>query len=149
MHDEIDAQAEVLRYASGSHVDVEHGFINGTAFKPRASDDGKLSVNRLGVFSADPVEDLTTVRTVVAEWMTIRKSGRFAQISLSAIQSAVADAETSFSIEADPLSDDKKPNDPSHCLITGVPAGEDDGAIAIRDMIAMSVSCLHEPVEKP
>ena len=143
MGDSINPDCEILRYASGGQL--QDDVLSGGAFKPRSVDDGKLSVNRLGVFAKDFEQDLSLIRVVVSKWMTIRKTGRFAQLTAASIGEILKDAESAFKLEESKLEEKEgKPEDPSHALVHGIPSGEDDGAIATRDMIALKVSALHE-----
>lgn len=141
MGDAIGADCEIIRYASGGLVDGDT--VTGGAFKPRPADEGCLSVNRLGVFHNDKETDLARLREVVASWMTIRKTGRFAQITAAEIKKVVEAAEASFLLETDERTREGCIDDPSHALVHGIPSSEDDGAIALRDMIALSVSEVH------
>ena len=127
---------------------VQDEVVDGTAFKPREVDAGALSVHRRDVFSADPIRDLAAIRAVKAQWMTIRASGRFAQISRADLEACAAAGARAFSFSHDPLIAAGKPGDPSHALVRGIPETDDDAAVAIRDMIAMRVNRLHLAVEK-
>lgn len=144
--DDLPAGCELLRYASGTQVFGD--MVDGGAFKPREVDKGLLSVHRRGAFSSDPIRDMNTFRQVKAQWLTLRNSGRFAQISRAAMEQCAAEGERSFTFSHDPLSANDKPDDPSHALIGGIPDTDDDVAIAIRDMISMRVSRLHLAIEK-
>ncbi|NJR79396.1 hypothetical protein [Sphingomonas corticis] len=117
--------------------------VSGGAFKPRPADDGALSVNRCGVFSNDPDDDLATIRDVVGRWMTTRATGRLLQIVADSIGAVLADTAAKFWLEEDPRSGEGLPDDPSHALVHGIPTDESDGSIAIRDMIAMKVTAVH------
>ena len=140
----IDSGCEVVRYASGGLVDGDT--VTGGAFKPRPADEGLLSVNRLGICGEDAEDDLSKLRGIIASWMTVRKTGRLAQISARDIASIVQSAERTFHLEEDERKEYGKIDDPSHALIHGIPSSEDDGAIALRDMIAIAVSHLHPAV---
>ena len=154
---DLPSDAELLRYVSGGLIQdgivdgAAFKVVDGAAFKPRAGDSGELSVNQLGVFDQDEQKDIAEIRRVRSQWMTIRKSGRFAQIAVSSLEECAAEAAQTFNYWADPViakdeGRDGCEDDPSHAVIAGLPEGDEDSAIALRDMIAMRVSKLHQAV---
>lgn len=144
---ELPKDVELIRYASGAQVDASRNRVDGAAFKPRPVDAGELSVHRLGVLDSDIEEDLRQLRKIKGEWMTIRRTGRLAQIARTSMEHCASEAKRAFGFKADPLVADGKPNDPTHALVTGIPDGDDDSSVAFRDMLAMRVAQLHLAVE--
>lgn len=152
----LPENSEVVRYVSGGLVqgDVVDGAafkapVDGAAFKPRPSDNGELSVNQLGVFEADSKADMAEIRRIRSQWMTVRKTGRFAQVAIADVHACAEEAALAFGFWSDPLVAAEEQgredcdDDPSHAVIYGIPDGDDDSAIALRDMIAMKVNDLH------
>ena len=81
--------------------------------------------------------------------MTIRRTGRFAQIAVKDVEACAAEAAVAFGYWSTPLIAAEEQgyehceDDPSHAVIFGIPDSEDDSSVALRDMIAMKVSALH------
>ncbi|MAN11083.1 MAG: hypothetical protein CMN63_01465 [Sphingobium sp.] len=152
---EVSVEAILVRYASGGLV--QDGIVDGAvfksvdgrAFRTRPDDAGELSVNELGIFSEDEEADLHEIRRIRAQWMTIRRTGRFAQIAVKDVEACAAEAAVAFGYWSTPLIAAEEQgyehceDDPSHAVIFGIPDSEDDSSVALRDMIAMKVSALH------
>ena len=96
---EVSVEAILVRYASGGLV--QDGIVDGAvfksvdgrAFRTRPGEGGELSVNELGIFSEDEEADLHEIRRIRAQWMTIRRTGRFAQIAVKDVEECAAESQ--------------------------------------------------------
>jgi hypothetical protein len=148
---EVSEDENILRYVSLTGYDPDANIVNGSAFDRKPKDDDGLSVTRVGVFSDDAEEDLRQIRFVSSKWLTIRKSGRFAELNVGSLYRALARLDRDIqdvSVVENPLEAlNGKPANPAHALILGLPfRGEAVGSLTSElagDLIRRTVIRLH------
>lgn len=135
----------IVAYASSTKID--NGSVDGEVFMRRASDTDGLSVNWVECFPAPRPNQITEICRRVRTRMTIRNSGRFAEIKVDAAATAVVDLVDTFGAIEDPLeADGTELADESHSLFMGLPEHGHEKAQAVGDAIAATLINLHEPV---
>lgn len=150
----VPAEENILRYVSLTGYDPDTGVVNGNAFERKPKDKNGLSVIRRGVFSSESDSDVAAIRFVSGKWLTIKKSGRFAELNVGGFYGAISQLERDVSdvaVVEDPLApEDDKPANPAHALIIGLPfKGEAVGSLTselVGDLIRKAVLRLHEAV---
>lgn len=125
----------------------EDGTADGSDFRLRAKrpDEIGLSVNWLEALGSDKVGQLSEVRRLCR--LTLRPNGRFAEMNVGTVVSAVSQELDTLRILHDPLDAEEGLHaDPSHAEITGLPPGHSDQAMLVGDLIAECVTAMHAAV---
>ncbi len=137
--DPLPRGAHVFRYAPPSKAKIP-----GSAFVRRSTDNDGLSVNRVDYFDGDREEQLRRIRSIIH--CDLRKNGRFFEIDVDTAAAAVAPKVIGAIEDAVDAAPPRYPNaDPSHALITGLPAHDDPEAERIGDLIAKCIIEPHHP----
>ena len=120
--DQLDEESVVARYVGGSHVDLNTGVINGSAFDRNHKDLDGLSFTECGVLSDDVSVDHKLIREVVGSRIKLGKKACFAQIAVGDALDTLDQFEVDFSFVADPLTAEQSAlANPAHCLMLGLP----------------------------
>lgn len=138
--DPLPRGAHVFRYAPPSKAKIP-----GSAFVRRPTDHDGLSVNRADYYTGTREEQLVQVRQVIQ--YELKKTGRFLEIGVEAAAAFVAAHIPEIALGAVEMAVEAKPPkhpipDPSHALLTGLPAHDDPQAERVGDLIA---KCIIEP----
>jgi len=144
--DNLPADDHIVRYVKPSMIE-EDGTANGADFRlrPDRPDETGVSVNWLEAFDPDKAHQLAEVRRLYR--LTVKKSGRFAEMNIGAVQEKVAEELETLRIVHDPLdAENGFEEDPSHAEISGLPPGDSDKAMMIGDLIAECVIAMHPAV---
>ena len=144
--DDLPAADHIVRYIKPSMVQ-EDGAANGADFRlrPDRPDETGLSVNWLEAFDSDKESQLAEVRRLYR--LTVRRTGRFAELNIGAVREKVAEELETLRIVHDPLdSESGFEADPSHAEFTGLPPGDSDQAMMIGDLIAECVIDMHPAI---
>jgi hypothetical protein len=127
----------VVRYVKPTAIDAK-GLVNGSDFqlRPNRPDDLGVSINWLECFSGKTkLDQVSQVRGLIR--LTIKRRGCFAELNVGRTKSYLAKELSTILFVKDPLqASGNHPADPSHALITGLPAADTPEAEMIGDMIA-------------
>ena len=144
--DDLPAGDHIVRYIKPSMI-RDDGTADGSDFRlrPHRPDDTGLSVNWLEAFEPGTARQLAEVRRLCR--LTLRPSGRFAEMNVGAVGRRVAEELDTLRILHDPLeAAGTFEADPSHAEIAGLPPGESEQAILIGDLIAECVTDMHPAI---
>ncbi len=144
--DDLPADDHIVRYVKPSMIE-EDGTANGADFRlrPDRPDETGVSVNWLEAFDPDKAHQLAEVRRLYR--LTVRKSGRFAEMNIGAVRAKVAQELATLRVVHDPLeAEGDYEADSSHAEITGLPPGESPEADMIGDLIAECVIDMHPAI---
>ena len=144
--DDLPADDHIVRYVKPSMI-LEDGRADGSDFRLRRNrpDEAGLSVNWLEAFEPGTTRQLSEVRRLCR--LTLRPSGRFAEMNVGAVGRRVAEELDTLRILHDPLeAEGTFEADPSHAEIAGLPSGDSEQAILIGDLIAECVTAMHPAI---
>ena len=144
--DDLPADDHVVRYVKPSMIQ-DDGTADGSDFRlrPDRPNETGLSVNWLEAFELGKADQLAEIRRVCR--LTLRPSGRFAEMNVEAVRRHVAEELDTLRIVHNPLeAQEGFKADPSHSEIIGLPPGESDQAILIGDLIAECVTNMHRAI---
>ncbi|MCY4226759.1 MAG: hypothetical protein OXF20_03510 [Gammaproteobacteria bacterium] len=117
MEDGLPTNDHIVRYVKPSMI-IEDGTASGTGFCLRENESG-LSVNWLEAFGSDKNYQLSEVRRLCR--LKRRPSGRFAELNVGLVLSAVSKGLDSLQIIHDRLeANDGFDADPSHAKVMGI-----------------------------
>lgn len=144
--DDLPAADHVVRYVKPTLIQ-EDGTVNGADFRlrPNRPDETGVSVNWLEAFDGDKAHQVAHVRRLYR--LTVRRTGRFAELNVGAVREKVAEELATLRIVHDPLdAEGDFEADPSHAEIVGLPPGDSPEADMIGDLITECVITMHPAI---
>ncbi len=146
--DDLPENDNIVRYVKPSMIQ-EDGTADGSDFRlrPGRLDEHGLSVNWLEVFGSKKHYQLNEVRRLCSQRLSLKATGKFAEMNVGAIISKVSEELNTIRIVHDPL--DAKQDfeaDSSHSQISNLPPGESEQAILVGDLIVECVVDLHPAI---
>ena len=145
--EDLPESDHIVRYIKPTMV-RENGNPDGSSFVLRANrrDESGLSVNWLEVLGSGRSNQLKVVRELAR--IQLKRNGRLAELNVGEVLQKVSRELDTLRIVHDPLEELAVFDaDPSHALISGLPAADTDQAILIGDLIAKCVTSMH-PAEE-
>jgi hypothetical protein len=143
--DRVADDEACVRYVPPRYTDND--MIDGGAFQLRDIDKGELSVNLLGTNDAGYEAAMQQVRQLFR--LTVKKSGRFAQLEVAEVRAAFTEAAQLAALDVihDPLpAEGRHAADSSHAAIINLPSPGSEYAALAGDLLAEKIRRLHPAI---